>query len=195
MHVKSDGVSQSNINARKLAAYVLPCPPLDEQHEIVRRVQTLFAVANSIERRVQVATREAEFLAQSILARAFRGELVATEADLARAEGRDYETAEQLLVRIREELARRTPEKKQRRKAAKGRKDTVKKLGRDSVADAIASMPEDVFSFDDLRKELPGDYDTLRNFLFDLLADASSGLKQVFDEQAQAMRLRRGSKA
>lgn len=113
MQVKSDGVSQSNINAKKLAAYECPCPPLEEQREIVRRVEALFALADSIEQRAQTATKQAEALTQSILARAFRGELVPTEADLARAEGRDYETAEQLLARIREEAP--TPESTRKR--------------------------------------------------------------------------------
>jgi type I restriction enzyme S subunit len=42
----------------------------------------------------------ADKLTQSTLARAFRGELVPTEAELARAEGRSYETAAELLERI-----------------------------------------------------------------------------------------------
>jgi type I restriction enzyme S subunit len=37
------------------------------------------------------------------LAKAFRGELVPTEADLARAEGHPYEPASALLARIRQE--------------------------------------------------------------------------------------------
>jgi len=102
MRVKSDGVSQSNINAKKLAAYEMPHAPLAEQQEIVRRVNDLFALADSIDQRVVEATRRAEAMTQSILARAFRGELVPTEADLAAAEGRDYETAEELLARIRD---------------------------------------------------------------------------------------------
>jgi type I restriction enzyme S subunit len=40
-------------------------------------------------------------MTQFVLAKAFRGELVPREADLAKAEGRWYETAEQLLARIR----------------------------------------------------------------------------------------------
>ena len=40
-----------------------------------------------------------------MLAKAFRGELVPTEAELARAEGRDYEPASALLERIRAERA------------------------------------------------------------------------------------------
>ena len=38
---------------------------------------------------------------QAILAKAFRGELVPTEAELARQEGREYEPASVLLERIR----------------------------------------------------------------------------------------------
>jgi hypothetical protein len=38
---------------------------------------------------------------RSVLAKAFRGELVATEAELAAKEGREVETAEQVLAHIR----------------------------------------------------------------------------------------------
>ena len=43
----------------------------------------------------------AQKLTQAILAKAFRGELVPTEAELARREGRDYEPAAVLLERIK----------------------------------------------------------------------------------------------
>jgi len=113
MQVKSDGVSQSNINAKKLASYEVALPPLAEQREIVRRVEALFARAERIEAHVRAATVRAERLPQAILARAFRGELVPTEAELARAEGRDYEPASVLLARIQEqrEVSRSTKAK------------------------------------------------------------------------------------
>lgn len=38
---------------------------------------------------------------QSILSKAFYGELVETEAEIARREGRDYESAEALLERVK----------------------------------------------------------------------------------------------
>lgn len=49
------------------------------------------------------ATARAEKLTQAILAKAFRGELVPTEAELARREGREYEPASALLERVRAE--------------------------------------------------------------------------------------------
>ncbi|MBT1907719.1 restriction endonuclease subunit S [Enterobacter kobei] len=75
--VKADGVSQSNINAQKLAAYPLEVPPINEQHEIVRRVEQLFTYADGIEKQVQNALKHVNNLTQSILAKAFRGELTA----------------------------------------------------------------------------------------------------------------------
>lgn len=74
--VKTDGVSQSNINAQKLAQFPIPLPPLPEQHEIVRRVEELFKKAEEIESRYKKAKAFVDKLTQSILAKAFRGELV-----------------------------------------------------------------------------------------------------------------------
>jgi type I restriction enzyme S subunit len=99
--VKTDGVSQSNINAQKLGTFEVPFCSLAEQQEIVRRVAKLFALANRIESRYDAAKKRIDPLTQSILAKAFRGELVPTEAALAEAEGRSFESAEELLNMIR----------------------------------------------------------------------------------------------
>ncbi len=81
----------------------IPMPPLAEQREIVRRVDALFALADKIEARVKAATARVEKTTQAILAKAFRGELIPTEAELARQEGRHYEPASALLERIRKQ--------------------------------------------------------------------------------------------
>ena len=69
--------------------------------EIVRQVRDEFALADRIEERVTATTARAEWLTQAVLAKAFRGELVPTEAELARREGREYETGAALLERVR----------------------------------------------------------------------------------------------
>jgi type I restriction enzyme S subunit len=79
-------------------------PPL-EQDETVRRVSALFTLADAVEAKVNAGTERAEQMTQAVLAKAFRGELVPTEADLARRDGRDYEPASALLDRIRAERA------------------------------------------------------------------------------------------
>jgi type I restriction enzyme, S subunit len=94
------GVGRPRRNLSEIKAIAVPVPPLAEQHEIVRRVTALLAFADSIEQRLIAASSRANALTQSILAKAFRGELVPTEAALARAEGRDYEPASVLLDRI-----------------------------------------------------------------------------------------------
>ncbi|HBQ07546.1 MAG TPA: type I restriction endonuclease subunit S [Halomonas sp.] len=114
--VKSDGVSQSNINAKKLAAYPLSCPPIEEQTEIVRRVDQLFAHADRIEQQVNNALARINNLAQSILAKAFRGELTEQwrkdNPELITGEN----SAEALLDRIKAERAAMKPAKKSRQK-------------------------------------------------------------------------------
>ncbi len=92
-----------NISQEKLSSVQISVPPLAEQQEIVRRVGKLFALADVIEARLADARRMADRLAQAVLAKAFRGELVPTEAELARRDGRTYEPAADLLARVRAE--------------------------------------------------------------------------------------------
>ncbi|WP_200895574.1 restriction endonuclease subunit S, partial [Methanosarcina mazei] len=95
--------SQGKLALIRIRKLLIPLPTLPEQQEIVRRVDALFAFADSIEAKVTVAREKTEKLKQSILAKAFSGELVEIEAEIARREGRDYESAEVLIERIKEE--------------------------------------------------------------------------------------------
>jgi type I restriction enzyme S subunit len=97
------GATKIGLGLDDIRSIAIPLPPLLEQQEIVRRVDTLFAFADSIEAKVTAAREKMEKLRQSIPAKAFSGELVETEAEIARREGRDYETAEVLIERIKEE--------------------------------------------------------------------------------------------
>jgi type I restriction enzyme S subunit len=101
------GTSDGGVNLTQgnLPALEMYLPTLDGQREVVRRIDVLFNLADGIEKRVAVATARAEKLTQAILAKAFRGELVPTEAELARREGRKYETAAELLERVQGEHA------------------------------------------------------------------------------------------
>lgn len=76
--------------------------PLVEQGEIVNRVERLFALASILEKRVAAATLCVDKTTQAVLAKAFRGDLVPTEAELTRENGHD-EPASMLLERIRAE--------------------------------------------------------------------------------------------
>lgn len=74
--VKTDGVSQSNINGTKLAAMPIPLPPIEEQQEIVRRASDLLSRADELLSRLSSAERAVERISQAILAKAFRGDLL-----------------------------------------------------------------------------------------------------------------------
>ena len=81
--------AQPDLGLDHIRKFVAPLPPLSEQQEIARRVERLFHLADTIEKRTAAATLWADRLTQALLARAFRGELVSTEAELIRAGKRD----------------------------------------------------------------------------------------------------------
>ena len=97
------GVAYSGINIEDLRQLPVALPSMAEQEEIVLRVKGLLALAEKIETRYKAVQQQVDRLPQCILAKAFDGELVPTEAQLAEREGRTYESAEQLLSRIRSE--------------------------------------------------------------------------------------------
>ncbi len=72
-------------------------PPIEEQEEIVRRVESLFNLADKVEQQYQTAKQRTDKLTQSILAKAFRGELVPQDPN--------DEPASELLKRIKESRA------------------------------------------------------------------------------------------
>lgn len=70
-------VNQASINQQDVKAVEIDYPPLEEQQEIVRRVESLFAKADQIEASYQKLKAQLEQLPQALPAKAFRGELVA----------------------------------------------------------------------------------------------------------------------
>ncbi|EEW3263784.1 TPA: restriction endonuclease subunit S [Escherichia coli] len=73
----SHGGTMDILNLGILKELPIPLPSLEEQREIVRRVEQLFAYADTIEKQVNNALARVNNLTQSILAKAFRGELTA----------------------------------------------------------------------------------------------------------------------
>lgn len=73
--VKTDGVNQSNINAKKIGAFQFKLPSLPEQQEIVRILGRLLAREQRARQAAEETLTAIDRMKQSILARAFRGEL------------------------------------------------------------------------------------------------------------------------
>jgi len=97
------------VNKKQLSAIEISLPPVEEQTEIVRRVEQLFAFADQLEARVNAAQTRIDRLTQSILAKAFRGELVPQDPN--------DEPASALLERIKAQRAA-VPKAKRGRRAA-----------------------------------------------------------------------------
>lgn len=73
--VKTDGVNQSNINAKKIGAYKFAMPNIEEQTEIVRILDDLLAKEQQAKETAEAVLEQIDLIKKSILARAFRGEL------------------------------------------------------------------------------------------------------------------------
>jgi len=172
----------ASISKSVLAALPVVVPPADEQHEIVRRIEVLFALADGIEARCQAARTQVEHLTPVVLSKAFHGELVPQDPD--------EEPASVLLERIRAQRAAK-PEKP---KKVVTRKPKRTKMTEEFVKDAIRQLPEDKFSFDDLRSVIAGDYEQLKTILFALLSETEPSISQVFDESAKVVRFIRSIK-
>jgi type I restriction enzyme S subunit len=99
------GGGKPGLNLQNIKDVFFEIPAENEQTEIVRRVEQLFAFADTIEQKANAALERVNNLTQSILAKAFRGELTAewraANPDLISGEN----SAEALLKRIKAERA------------------------------------------------------------------------------------------
>lgn len=73
---KAEGGNQPNLNLSKIKDWEINIPPVVEQQEIVRRVESLFAKADRVETSYRKLKAKLEKLPQALLTKAFRGELV-----------------------------------------------------------------------------------------------------------------------
>ena len=90
-------VGQANVNGTKLAAFLVPLPPLAEQERIVAEVDRHLSRADALASSIAQAKRRAQRLRRAILAAAFQGRLVPQDPN--------DEPASVLLDRIRTQVA------------------------------------------------------------------------------------------
>lgn len=113
-------VGQVNISLTQCREALIPVPTIEEQAEIVRRVEDIFSFADNIEQKAIAALERVNNLTQSILAKAFRGELTADwrEANPDLITGKN--SAESLLRKITAEQKKLLANKPRRRKRCNG---------------------------------------------------------------------------
>lgn len=105
------GSTAPRVNMKVIRDYPIPTPSKKEQTEIVRLVEQHFALADTLEKHLKNAKQRVDNLTQSILAKAFKGELVPQDPN--------DEPAEQLLARIKAARAEAEQLEKAAKKASK----------------------------------------------------------------------------
>ena len=100
----SRGMAIQHLSITDFAQCVVPVPPIVEQAEIVRRAQSLFSLADSLEAKYEAARAQVDRLSPALLAKAFCGELVPQDPN--------DEPAEALLAHLRRDAPEHPPARK-----------------------------------------------------------------------------------
>ena len=95
LSLRVHGATRPRINTTQLKELPIPLCSTEEQHQIVQEIESRLSVAEHLEKTVADSLRQAEVLRQSILQRAFSGQLVSQDPN--------DEPAAELLKRIQAE--------------------------------------------------------------------------------------------
>lgn len=147
-NVSGVGGSLMRVKPTTVDPYPFVLAPGPEQHRIVEAIESYFTRLDEAVATLERVQRNLKRYRASVLKAAVEGRLVPTEAELARAEGRDYEPASVLLTRILAERRRRWEEAELAKMKAKGKppkNDRWKAKYKEPVApdtSALRELPE-----------------------------------------------------
>jgi type I restriction enzyme S subunit len=139
------GSTRKRISRMNLGTLELRIPPSNEQHRLADAIESYFTRLDDGVATLERVQRNLKRYRASVLKTAVEGRLVPTEAELARAEGRDYEPASVLLERILAERRRRWEEAELAKMKAKGKAptdDRWKAKYKEPVAPETEELPE-----------------------------------------------------
>jgi type I restriction enzyme S subunit len=139
------GSTRKRISRLNLATLELPVPPPSEQRRIVAALEQQLSRIDAGVAALERAKANLERYRASVLKAACEGRLVPTEAELARAEGRTYEPASELLARILEQRRERWEADQLARMKARGKPpkdDAWKKKYPEPAAPDTSALPE-----------------------------------------------------
>ncbi|MDV7559890.1 restriction endonuclease subunit S [Acinetobacter baumannii] len=181
--------SMKNISQDSIKKISVPLPPTDEIKFLIKELSEKF---NAIKETSNLLAMNFDNLVQqrkNILKDAFTGKLV--------AQNQSDEPASILLEHIQaeREIEAAKLKKNPRKKAQKSDLEIIMpKADEDKlkvVMDAISSFGNQTFSAQDLSKKCMLNYEDFSDILFNLLSEEKSVLKQLFDINIKAMRLKK----
>lgn len=181
--LSATAITQPNINAEAIKRIKIPLPSLAEQEEVIRRANELFSFADGVEERLRAGAEFVARLVPAALAKAFRGELVPQDPN--------DEPAEKLLATIKVERSTPVIGGRPGRTTTKRKQTDMSVRGKDVIKAAILTMKSKTFSFDDLRGQVPGDYESLKAAVFELLEAPEPIIRQVFNKKVEAIQFER----
>lgn len=97
------GNNQKALNKSRISNMTIPLMSTQEQNQIVQEIESRLSICDKIEETIRNSLTKAEALRQSILKKAFEGNLLNTQELEAIHSHPDYESAEKLLKRIKQE--------------------------------------------------------------------------------------------
>ncbi len=139
------GATQKNISQTVIKSFPFVLAPPVQQKRVVAEIEKQFSrLDEGVDNLKRVQANLKRYKA-AVLKAAVEGRLVETEAEIARREGRDYETGEQLLQRILQERRRRWEEAELAKMKAKGKtpkNDKWKQKYKEPAAPDTTNLPE-----------------------------------------------------
>jgi len=109
------GAGQPNLNTDLLKAYPVPVFSDEEQHQILKEIESRLSVCDKVEQSITESLEKAKALRQSILKKAFEGTLLSAEEIAKCKAAKDYEPASVLLKKIKAETLRQAQGKKKKK--------------------------------------------------------------------------------
>lgn len=134
------GNTQKNISQSIIKDYPFPVAPKKEQDLIVEKIEELFSKLDSAVSALKRVQANLKRYKASVLKAACEGRLVTTEAELARREGRAYESGADLLRRILAE--RRAKWEAEQRKKGKDPSKLKYEEPKGPETDGLPDLPE-----------------------------------------------------
>lgn len=172
----SSSAGQNNISLSKFSNLHVPLPPLEEQVQLISVLANEF---DSIDRQIEatdLGLKKSEAQRKNILKSAFSGQLVPQDPN--------DEPASVLLEKIKQE--REALVKKPKTKQIKT-KSAMKKITVEELTKWVSDYEGNSFTFGELQKTFQGDYDQLKDCVFEILSAKEPILKQVFDQKLNAI--------
>lgn len=174
--VMNQTAGQANVNGTKLGELAIPLAPFVEQVELVQKVTNEFESIDQQSEATTLGLKQSEAQRKNILKSAFSGKLVPQDPN--------DEPASVLLEKIKQEreaLAKK-PKTKQRKT-----KSAMKKITVEELTKWVSDYEGNSFTFGELQKTFQGDYDQLKDCVFEILSAKEPILKQVFDQKLNAI--------